>query len=73
MPMTGDKPWYKSLGIWGSVVTIVVGVATAVGLISTDRGAILIEQVPELIVGLAVAVAGVLSFIGRWRAKDQIE
>ena len=65
-----SKPWWQSVGIWSSIVTIVAALARARGWEIQTEG--LDEQLAS-IVGLGIPlVAGIGSLYGRLRASHTI-
>ena len=66
--MTGTKPWYKSRGVWGAIVTLAVAVgAGGIDVSELDQA----EAVDLLMVG-GGAVGGLLALVGRIRARDTL-
>jgi hypothetical protein len=63
---TNNEPWYQSRVIWGQIIT-------AGGLAATGFGVTLNASTQELLVALAVPVAGiVVTLYGRLKAKKPI-
>lgn len=62
------KAWWQSSTIIGGATALLAGIAGAFGLdaagISSDLG--------EIIAGVVAAVGGVISIIGRFKARKQI-
>lgn len=70
--MNESKPWYQSTGLLSGAVTSVVGLLTAVGLVSNNQAAVLAEHIPVLVVSGTAFIGGALSAWGRWRATTTI-
>lgn len=63
------KPWYLSRTIWASGVAVVATLAGAVGLpLDTAEIALL----PDAVLQVVAAVAGVIAIIGRVSARNRI-
>lgn len=62
------KSWWSSTTIWGGLVAIVAGIGGAIGLDAAG----LASDLNELVAGVVAAVGGVISIIGRFRARKQI-
>ena len=62
------KSWWSSTTIWGGLVAIVAGIGGAVGLDAAG----LATDLNELVAGVVAAVGGIVSIIGRFRARKQI-
>lgn len=70
--MTDTKPWYLSLTIWASLVQVLVGLAVALGFVDQVAGTAIADQLPGLIIALVTSGSGVLTLVGRVRAKTEI-
>jgi hypothetical protein len=70
--MEETKPWYTSRTIWASIIQVGVGVGVSLGVIGDSAGAHILAEGPDLVVGLAVGVAGVLGIWGRIKATKTI-
>lgn len=70
--MNETKPWYLSLTIWASLVQILVGLAVSLGFVDQAAGTQIANELPGLLVGLAGTGIGVLTLVGRVRAKTEI-
>lgn len=70
--MNDTKPWYQSTAVWASLVTVLVSLATAFGVIDAAAGSTISEQLPGLIVSVVTAILGALSLFGRVTAKTEI-
>lgn len=69
MALAGDKPWFKSRGVWGAVITLVAAIAGMIGLeISAEEKAELVETLPLI----AATVGGLLALVGRVWARSRI-
>lgn len=62
------KSWWSSTTIWGGLVAVLAGVGGAFGLDAAG----LASDLNELVAGVVAAVGGVVSIIGRFRARKQI-
>ena len=62
------KSWWSSTTIWGGLVAIAAGIGGAVGLDAAG----LASDLNELVAGVVAAVGGIVSIIGRFRARKQI-
>jgi hypothetical protein len=69
MNMTGFKAWYQSIGIWGSLGTIVVGILDVLHIAHGDT---IQEGMNTWSAALAVVIGGLISLYGRIRATRQI-
>jgi len=68
-----SKAWYKSRGVWGGVITAVIGIIT---LFAADLGAALggeAEAITDAAMGLVELFGGVLALVGRIGAKGRIK
>ncbi len=65
-----EKKWYMSKGILGSLVAIAAGIAGSAGYAFSPEE---VAQGSNLLYGLVTTVAGVVSFIGRIKAKTKIK
>ena len=70
--MEGTKRWYKSKTTWGSIATIIVGLATSFGFLTEAQGSTIQGQFPELAVGVVTTALGVWNFFGRVVATKQL-
>lgn len=63
-----SKKWWQSTTIWGGLTAVIAGIAGAFGLdaagVSSDLG--------EIAMGVVATVGGVISIVGRFKAKKQI-
>jgi hypothetical protein len=66
--MSGIKPWYKSKGVWGSILTLVVAFSGLPIAFDTASGDFTIN-VYQLGLSLATVATGGLSLWGRMAAK----
>ena len=66
MMMSAAKPVVKSLTVWGAVATVIVAVGSILGWDVDDA------TVREVIEALAVAAGGLITIIGRIRARTEI-
>lgn len=74
--MIGDKPWWRSVGMWGGVLTTALSVASVAvpqlaPAIPVVQAATEFLGKPE-VVGVATAVTGVMATVGRKRASSRI-
>jgi uncharacterized protein YceK len=69
MNLIGFKSWYQSLGVWGSLGTIIVGILTA---IHVAHSAQLESDVNSWSAAAGVVISGLVSLYGRIRATKQI-
>lgn len=67
--MDGSKPWYASTGIWGSVATMIVGLA---GLFHFHPDAQWNGDLASWLVSLGPILTGAIALYGRLRATKQI-
>ena len=65
-----EKKWYLSKGIWGALVTMVVGTLTAFGVGDLEGEQ---ESITELIMQIVVLAGGFVALYGRITAKTKIE
>lgn len=64
-----SKPWYESRGIWGALVTIAVAALSLAGItIQPDEQA----QFVDLLMVFGAGVGGVLSLVGRIKARSRV-
>lgn len=70
--MNETKPWYQSIGVWASLVQVLVGVAVSLGFVDSAAGSTIADQLPGLIVAIVTSLAGALSLWGRVYAKKEI-
>jgi len=66
----GGKPWWKSKGVWGGVITVLAAGAGAMGI---DVGPDAQDQAVKHITTLVGAGGGLFALIGRLMAKDKIK
>ena len=71
--MDNTKPWWQSRTIWASILTMIGGVGVAFGLFDQGTADLIGAEGPDLLVGLAGAVLGLISLWGRMRATKRIE
>lgn len=74
MSFNETKPAVKSLGVWGSVTTIVSGVSAAVAILKNFDPTLILEAKELLTMTIAsfTAIAGgVMSLLGRLRQQIQ--
>lgn len=63
---TNNEPWWQSRIVWGQIIT-------AAGIAAAGFGVTLNASTQELLVSLAVPVAGIaVTIYGRYRAKKPI-
>ena len=62
------KSWTSSTTNWGGLVAILAGLGGAVGLDAAG----LATALNELVAGVVAAVGGIVSIVGRFRARKQI-
>lgn len=67
------KSPFKSMGMWGSTLAVLLGMAEAYTGVQLDESCK--EQVTQLLIalGASTAGAGLLAGIGRLRATDRIK
>lgn len=70
--MNQTKPWYASKTIWASVFQILAGVLVTTGIVSDAGHELLVNDGPELLTGLVVAVLGLFGLYGRMNATTII-
>lgn len=64
------KDWWKSKGIWGSLITILAGISSSYGyLISPD----IVQEATTIVDSIIVVAAGTLAFVGRIKAVERIK
>ena len=68
--MSGEKPWYKSKGVWGGIIAAVAAGASAFGI---DVSAGAQDDIVKHVTSLAGAVGGLLAVVGRVMADTKIE
>lgn len=66
---TETKPWWQSKTVWGSIIALVAGAATFVGL---NLDAALQDQLSDLFVGFASLIGGALAWYGRAKATTTL-
>jgi len=69
--------WYKSKGVWGSGIVIIIGLLQSlnigeVGPVTIDNMTANQEGIAESLSQLGVFVAGLLALWGRLTAKKQV-
>jgi len=62
----------KSLGVWGSVLTIAISLGASIGWWSEDFVTAEGDTINQLLVTGATLVSGIIALIGRWRASSKI-
>lgn len=67
--MEKTKEWYQSKTVWASLVTVVLGLLAAVGVVDLQGES---EQITEKIFELVVAIAGAVALYGRLSAKSKL-
>ncbi len=64
----GEKPWYKSEGIWGGIASVAAGFGMMYG-IDPDTS----KDVVAMTAASGSAVIGdIMSVVGRWKAAFKI-
>jgi hypothetical protein len=67
--MNGTKVWWQSKTVWGSIVSLLAGVATLAGV---KLDATLQDQLAELVVGIVNIVGGAIAWYGRVKAQGAL-
>jgi len=67
--MQEEKVWYKSLTLWGAIVTVLAALA---GIFGIDIDSNTQKEVVEYLVVGASAIGGLVAAYGRIRAKARI-
>ena len=67
--MNGNKVWWQSKTVWGSLVALAAGFATLAGV---NLDANLQDELAQLLTGAAEVLGGVLSWYGRVQAAGAI-
>lgn len=67
--MEDQKPWWTSAGVWGSVVAILLGIASGFGI---QFDASVSDQLTQLLTSAGTLVTGIIALVGRIRATKQI-
>jgi hypothetical protein len=68
------KQWYLSKAVWGSLATMVVGMLMTFGLIGSEQAeGVDAELLADNIIGIIVGITGIISLIGRLKAKTTIQ
>lgn len=66
---TNQEPWYQSRVTWGAIIAGISGLAGIAGFtLDGDDQA----QIVNAVVGIVSAVAGIIVWYGRWRAKKPL-
>ncbi|HIJ67454.1 MAG TPA: hypothetical protein HPP87_04625 [Planctomycetes bacterium] len=66
--MDETKQWYQSRAVWAGIVAAIVGILGTFGVEVPDSP----DSIADNIVALIVAVAGIITIIGRVTAKKKI-
>ena len=64
-----EKPWYLSKTVLASIITVVIGIAGAFGIDGLDVEK---DQLAEIALSAATAIAGAIAIYGRVKAKQKI-
>lgn len=74
--MEGQKPWFASIGIWGSLVVAVSQLLLLAGVYVPEKDQIEIASYltrgNEAIISLITVFGAIASWYGRFRATQQI-
>jgi hypothetical protein len=73
--MDETKNWYTSKGVWGGVVTMILGIVTMIlGIVAASGTDLSAEQgaITDLLVQAGVVVGGLIAMVGRLTAKSKI-
>lgn len=70
--MDGEKKWWESRGVLGSLATMAIGIAAGVGLVTEDEAAALTDQTAELLLAFGALVSGAVSLWGRIAARRRL-
>lgn len=69
MPLSGNKPWWASKGVWGAVVAVIAGLA---GLFGVTLGETEQAELAQLLAAIGAGVGGALALVGRLVARSRI-
>ncbi len=67
--MNEQKPWYASMGVWGSAIAILAPLLSMLGYSMADADR---QQLSVLLGGIGGAVAGIVALYGRVTATKRI-
>ncbi len=70
--LVDSKPWWKSLTVRASLVTIVVSALRAFDVVNEHGAAVLAEDLPGLLTSLTGLVSGIGAMYGRFRASTKL-
>ena len=65
-----NKPWYLSKTVIAGIVTMIIGVAGTFGLGAAIEGEK--DQIVDVVIQIATALAGLVAVYGRLTAKKKI-
>ena len=71
--MEDVKSWMSSKTVWASLLTIVVGVLTSTGLLTTEGGQAILSSGPDFILGIVNVVLGGVALYGRVTAQTVLK
>lgn len=71
MSGNGKKPWYKSKGVWGGILTFLFSIISV--WYEVDVNQEVIDQLSNHLVEFCTAGAGILALIGRVLANTEID
>lgn len=64
-----QKPWWANRAVISNAVVILVGAATGVGLISGAAASKIMNVAPDLLIGAATTIVGIVALILELRAN----
>jgi len=67
--MNDMKNPLQSIGIWGGLAAVVMGVLALFGVGNTPENQ---ETIMRIVLAIGTVVSGVMAIYGRWRAKKEI-
>jgi len=70
-PAQVKKPW-ESVALWGGLMSVLSGVGSVAGWLTTEQADILNSEAPMVIVSMIGVFGGVTTIYGRFKASSRI-